>query len=158
MRYLAEIHNLKSRIKEVQELHNKDKTRTTAKNIIKNLVHLNHSSLTVLTNILKLVNNSKSVTDFTNFFNYICKNINIIYQLTTQFLLPHHKGENWVPPNDPADIEMMISTCHEAGNTFLWPFKARMDMTVFFDKDAITEKNKNLEKKNEEVDFEILDK
>ena len=79
MRYFAEIHNLKNRIKRMQELYNENKTEITAKDIIKNLVHLNCSSLTVLMNILKLVNNSKSVTDFINFFNYICENINIIY-------------------------------------------------------------------------------
>ena len=157
MRYLAEIHNFKSKIKGMQKLNNKDKTEIVAKDIIKNLIYLNCSSLTVLMNILKLVNNLKSVTDFINFFNYTCKNINIIYQLAAQFLLPHHKGENWVPPDDPVDIEMMISACHEAGDTFLWPFETKMNVTVFFDKDIITEKNKDLEKKNEEVDFEVLD-
>ena len=73
------IHNLKSRIKKMQILHNKDKTKTVMKDIIENLIYLNCSSLTVLINILKLINNSKSVIDFINFFNYICENINIIY-------------------------------------------------------------------------------
>ena len=67
----------------MQKLHNKNKTETAAKNIIKNFVCLNYSSLTVLINILKFVNNSKSVADFIYFFNHICKNINIIYQLTS---------------------------------------------------------------------------
>ena len=72
MKYFAEIHDFKSRIKRMQKLHNKDKTETAVKNIIKNLVHLNHNSLTVLMNILKLINNLKSVTDFADFFNHIC--------------------------------------------------------------------------------------
>ena len=33
-----------------------------------------------------------------------------------------------------------------------------MDVTVLFNKDITTEKNKDLEKKNKEVDFEVLDK
>ena len=52
---------------------------------------------------------------------------------------------------------MMISACYEADNTFLWLFKVRMNMTVFFDKDITTEKNEDLEKKNKEVNFEVLD-
>ena len=142
----------------MQKLHNKIKIKITAKNIIKNLIYLNCNLLTVLINILKLVNNLKFITDFINFFNYTCKNINIIYQLTVQFLLPYHKEKNWVPPDNLTDIEMMINICHEADNTFLWPFKAKTDMTVFFNKDIITEKNENLKKKNKEMNFKILDK
>ena len=63
----------------MQKLHNEDKTETAVKDIIENFIYLNCSSLTVLMNILKFVNNSKSVTDFVNFFSYIYKNINIIY-------------------------------------------------------------------------------
>ena len=81
MKYFVKIHNLKNRIKEMQKLHNKDKIKTAAKNIIKNLVHLNCSLLTVLTNILKFINNLKPVINFINFFNHICQNIIIIYQL-----------------------------------------------------------------------------
>ena len=158
IRYFAEIHNLKNKIKRMQELHNDNKIRITMKDIIEDLICLNCSSLIVLANILKFINNSKSVTDFVNFFNHICKNINIIYQLTTQFLLPCHEEENWVPSNDSADIEMMISACYEASNTFLWSFKAKTDITAFFDKDIITEKDEDLEKKNEEVNFEVLNK
>ena len=156
--YLAEIHDLKSRIKEMQKLHDKNKTRTAAKDIMKNLICLNCSSLIILINILKLVNNSKSVTDFADSFNHTCQNIITIYQLASQFLLPCYERENWVPPDNPTDIKMMISTHHEASNIFLWPFETRTDMTVFFNKNTTTEKNEDLEKKNEEVDFEVLDK
>ena len=113
------IYDLKSRIKEMQKLHNEDKTETAVKDTIKNLVYLNCSSLTVLMNILKFVSNSKSVTNFINFFSHICKNIIIIYQLAFWFLLPCCEGENWVSPNDPMDIEMMINAHHEADDIFL---------------------------------------
>ena len=156
MRYFVEIHNLKSKIKGMQELNDEDKTGITTKNIIKNLIYLNCSSLTVLMNILKLVNNLKFITDFINFFNHTCENINIIYQLATQFLLLCHKEENWVPSDNLTDIKMMISACYEADDTFLWPFEVRMNVTVFFDKDAIAEKDKNLKKENKEVNFEVL--
>ena len=156
MKYFAEIHNLKSRIKKMQKLYNKDKTRTAVKNIIKNLICLNYSSLIILTNILKLVNNLKPVTDFINFFNHICQNIIIIYQLAFWFLFPHCEEKNWVPPDNPTDIKMMINIYHKTSNIFLWPFEAKTDMTVFFDKDIITEKDEDLKKKNEEVNFEIL--
>ena len=158
MKYFAEIHNFKSRIKKMQKLHNKNKIKTTAKNIIKNLIHLNYSSLTVLMNILKLVNNLKSVINFINSFNYICQNIIIIYQLASQFLLFHYEEKNWVPSDNFMNIKMMISIYHKISNTFLWLFEAKTDITVFFNKNIITEKNKDLEKKNKEVDFEVLNK
>ena len=158
MRYFAEIHNLKNRIKKMQKLHNKDKIRTAVKDILKNFIHLNCSSLIILVNILKFINNSKSVINFTDFFNHICKNIIIIYQLASQFLFPYYEGKNWVSSNDLTDIEMMISACHETGNTFLWPFKIKTDITLFFDKNIITEKNEDFKKKNKEVNFEILNK
>lgn len=75
--------------------------------------------------------------------------------MVTQFLLPCYKGEKWVPSDDPANIEMTVNICNEAGNTFLWSFEAKTDMTMFFDKNVIMEKDKNLEKKNEEVDMKI---
>ena len=140
----------------MQKLHNEDKNRTTVKNIIKNFICLNCSLLTVLANILKFINNLKFIINFADFFNHICKNINIIYQLIFQFLLPCYKEKNWVSSDNSVNIEMMISICHEADDIFLWPFKAKIDMTVFFNKNAITEKNEDLKKKNEEVNFEVL--
>ena len=113
------IHDFKSRIKGMQKLYNKNKTETAVKDIIKNFVCLNYSSLTVLMNILKFVNNLKSVTNFVNSFNHICENINIIYQLITQFLLLCCEGKNWVSPNDLVNIKMMINAHHEADDTFL---------------------------------------
>ena len=65
----------------MQKLYDENKTETAVKNIIKNFIYLNCNLLTVLIDILKFINNLKSITDFTNFFNYICENINIIYQL-----------------------------------------------------------------------------
>ena len=103
----------------MQKLHNEDKTETVIKDIIKDFVCLNCNSLTVLMNILKFVNNLKFVTDFVNFFNYICKNINIIYQLAAQFLLLCCEKKNWVSSDDSVDIKMMISICYKAGNIFL---------------------------------------
>ena len=79
MKYLAEIHNFKNKFKKMQKLHNEDKTEIIMKDIIENLICLNCSLLIVLMNILKLINNSKSVLDFINFFNYTCENINTIY-------------------------------------------------------------------------------
>ena len=103
----------------MQKLYNKDKTRIAVKNIIKNFIHLNCNSLIILANILKLVNNLKSITGFINFFNHICKNINIIYQLTFWFLLLHHEKKNWVPPDNLTDIKMMISICYKVYDIFL---------------------------------------
>ena len=94
MKYFVKIYDFKSRIKKMQKLYNKNKTETVVKNIIENLIYLNCNLLTVLVNILELINNLKFVTDFANFFNYICKNINIIYQLTSQFLLSYCEEEN----------------------------------------------------------------
>ena len=79
MKYFTEIHNLKNRIKKMQKLYNENKTETAAKDTIKNLICLNHNSLIILMNILKLINNSKFIINFTDSFNHICENIIIIY-------------------------------------------------------------------------------
>ena len=94
MKYFIKIHNLKSRIKEMQKSHDKNKIRTAVKDIIKNFVCLNCNLLIVLINILKLVNNLKSVADVADFFNHICKNINIIYQLPFWFLFLCYEKKN----------------------------------------------------------------
>ena len=52
----------------------------------------------------------------------------------------------------------MINICYEADNIFLWLFEVKTNVTVFFNKNTIIKKNENLEKKNKEVDFEVLNK